>query len=356
MKYDFNIVTLHRAQNYGAALQAYALQTHLVQLGFNAGIYDAEQILAPVNRDFRSFIIKSINNASKSLNKKKYEEYQKRFLDFINENFNINKCEDSKVFIAGSDQIWNPIVFNPSYYLDFVKTNAIKASYAASIGVLSIPKDKSENYRKSLSTFDYISVRELDAKNELERITARKDIRVDLDPSFLLSKDTWINLSYNGECLVNGNYILLYLLHIPKNINLICRWLKKELNCKVVLIGIWNLSEFRVSYDLKLKIVGPYDFLALIRDAKAVITTSFHGTAFSIIFEKEFYSIVNSSFPSRINNVLQHFKIKPVSETQTEFERASINYNEVAGIISINRESSDKYFNEIINAYKKAKS
>lgn len=351
MRYDFDIVTLHNAQNYGAVLQAYAMKTHLETLGYKAGIYDAEQIPAPVNKSLRSLSINCVLKLLKMLNRRNQKKLTEKFLKFTNENFDLNKSESSKVYISGSDQVWNPIVINPAYYLDFVNKGSIKASYAASIGVSSIPNEKADVYKKYLSSFDYISVREMDAKRELEKIISRTDIRVDIDPTFLLTKEEWSSMADEGEAYNRNEYILLYLLHIPKNINKICHWLKKELNCDLVLIDNGGYLGYKVKHDCILKTVGPQDFLALVRGAKAVITTSFHGTAFSILFEKEFYSIINPAFPSRINNILQHCNISPISDTQTVFERPVIDYKFVGDIILVDRNLSDEYFRKIIKDY-----
>lgn len=351
MNYDFDIVTLHRAENYGAALQAYALKTYLCNSGYTAGVYDSKQISAPVNTTLRGSIIRFAEGLAGLLNKKPFEEKSKKFKAFAEENFDINRSDNAKAYIAGSDQVWNPIVFNPDYYLDFAPEGSVKASYAASIGVSQLPEKTSDKYRGYLSKFDYISVREGSAKKALQKFLPEKDIRVDLDPTFLLTKREWEGLSNNGENKIDGDYILLYILHIPENINSLCKWLKKELNAKLVLIDTRGYLGMKIMHDRVLKNVGPEDFLALIRDAKAVITTSFHGTAFSIIFEKEFYSVLNLQFPSRVQNILTYFGIAPVSSTQKSFERTSNNYSEIRSKLEQNRKISADYFKSIIESY-----
>ena len=305
--YDFNIVTLHRARNYGAALQTYALKTHLCKMGYTTGIYDAEPLSALSEIKLKSKLLKLVNNLAKSMHKSEFTKKENKFIEFLKENFDVNNSLECKAFIAGSDQVWNPIVINPAYYLDFVPKNSVRASYAASIGVSSLPDSKKEIYQNYLSQFNYISVRETSAKAALQKFLPGKDIRVDLDPTFLLSREEWTKASLKGENKIKGNYILLYILHIPENINELCKWLKKELNANIVLIDTRGYLGIKVNHDIIVRNVGPYDFLALFRDATAVITTSFHGTAFSILFEKEFYSVINPDFPSRVQNVLEFF-------------------------------------------------
>lgn len=353
MNYDFDIVTLHRAENYGAALQAYALKTYLCDSGYKTAVYDSKQISAPVNKTLRGSIIRLAEGISRFFNKRQFKEKSEKFKAFAEENFDINRSDSVKAYIAGSDQVWNPIVFNPDFYLDFVPNGSVKASYAASIGVSELPETSADKYREYLSKFDFISVRESSAKTALQKFLPEKDIRVDLDPTFLLTKQMWESLSYKGANEINGDYILLYILHIPENINSLCKWLKKELNAKLVLIDTSGYLGMKIMHDRVLKNVGPEDFLALIRNAKAVITTSFHGTAFSILFEKEFYSVLNLKFPSRVQNVLNYFSIEPVSSSQNSFKRSNNDFSEIRKKLEQNRENSAEYFKFIIESYEK---
>lgn len=350
MNYDFNIVTIHKAENYGAVLQAYALKTYLCALGYTTGIYDAKQIPAEANRSLRSKLISFTVSAFGLLNKKRFSEKTAKFRKFADSNFDINMSYDAKAYIAGSDQIWNPIVFNPDYYLEFAPDSAVKVSYAASIGISELPDSLSEKYRHYLSKFDFLSVRETSAKAALQKFLPEKDIRVDLDPSFLLTKQQWEKLARNGENTINGDYILLYILHIPENINLLCKWLKKELNAKLVLIDTSGYLSLKIKHDIAIKNAGPEDFLALMKDAKAVITTSFHGTAFSVLFEKEFYSVINPAFPSRVQNIMSYLEIKSVSNTQNNFVRNSIDFQHIREKIDQGRKNSEQYFKSIMES------
>lgn len=351
MKKDFNIVTLHRAKNFGAALQAYALKTHLCKLGYRAAIYDAEPILAKSKLTIKTLIVKMWGFVVKLLFGREFSKGNKKFDEFAKKHYDLNKQKDAKVFLAGSDQVWNPIVFNPAYYLNFCDENSVKASYAASLGVSVLPGNSISTYNSFLSDFDYISVREHSAKEQLNRALPEKEIRVDLDPTFLISKNEWCEIAENDEHFIDDDYILLYVLHVPENINALCKWLRKELNAKLLLIDNSGLLSLRVIHDKVVRGVGPCDFLSLVRNAKAIITTSFHGIAFSLIFEKEFYSIINPLFPSRVENVLSYFGVDYVSNTQNEFCRQKIDYDNVKEKIFQNQESSDRYFNELMNRY-----
>lgn len=185
MEYDVNIVTIHRAENFGAALQAYALKHFLENLGYKVGIYDEPELHDEPEtvKSIRSIIIRTIGNIYRRIYRKDFQRVSEKYREFSKDFFDRNKSTDCKIFIAGSDQIWNPIIINKYYFLDFLPEGVKKASYAASIGVKMIPEDVWELYRKYLTQFKGISVREQDAKHALEKIVDR-DIRVNVDPTF----------------------------------------------------------------------------------------------------------------------------------------------------------------------------
>ncbi|MBR4625877.1 MAG: polysaccharide pyruvyl transferase family protein, partial [Alphaproteobacteria bacterium] len=291
-----------------------------------------------------------------AIHQKDYTEKKLKFLNFAENNLKINREKDSKVFIAGSDQIWNPIVFNPDFYLQFVDGNSVKASYAASIGVSKIGSDNYAEYQRLLSGFDAISVREIDAWRELKAVMGVScDIRVDMDPTFLLTKEEWTRKSFESKIKVDGDYVVLYILHIPRNIKSICKWVKEIYHAKLVLIDASGKITMFVPHDIVIRNVGPCDFLALFRDSKAVITTSFHGTAFSILFQKDFYSIVNPNFPSRISNLLTSLELPMIGDVDVEFSKNDVSYDFVQSVLNKNRENAKKYFEDLMSYYEKHK-
>lgn len=356
MKLNFNIVTLHRAKNYGAVLQAFALRTFLEISGYKSGVFDAQQVEAPVKKSLRNMMIRGLLKLEKLKYRSAFERRDEKFERFVDSYLHVNKEQNACIFLSGSDQVWNPIVFNPDYYLEFVKAPSIKASYAASIGVSELNPAYYHTYREKLTGFSSLSVREQSAAEELKKALGQQtQIRVDLDPVFLLTKEQWSTVADESSMTISRGYILLYILHVPSNLNELCRWLKRELNLKLVLIDSTGLLRKQVMNDEVYTDVGPQDFLSLIKGAEAVITTSFHGTAFSVIFEKEFYSVVNSSFASRVNNILRQFDLPAVSDNQREFSRHRLSFEKSAEIIEAQRRSSEKYFKELISTYEEEK-
>lgn len=352
---DFNIITFHRALNHGAVLQAYALQNYIEQLGFDAGIYDYCPSVENRYAGMKGKLFKIL----RCLNEKDYNEKEKRFSDFVENRLHINNNETPKVFLAGSDQVWNTgTSMVPMYFLRFVGQNVIKASYAASMGSSKIAAENLKRIGKYLETFDYISVREKGVKESLSGLTD-KEISVNIDPTFLLDKADWRLLEKEVPD-VPDNYILVYVMHYSRNVNALLKWLRKETGAKIVVIdgqgAIQGKLTSLVIHDKAIHDAGPEEFLWLIDHAQSVVTSSFHGTAFSIIFNKEFYSIVNPKAPSRLENLLNMLDLPMVSESAERFIRnVGIEWSNVESIISLERNKAKKYLESIYASADKCK-
>ena len=176
-----NIITKHSAYNFGAMLQAYALREKVSELGAECSIIDLRQ-KKPNTISSWLHPAGAIRNVSFFLHKNEIMEGHKRFEEFID---NYEKTErydsswdirsnipDADVYIAGSDQVWNPLRIDDAFFLRFVPKEKIRASYAASMGISYIPEGAKSILREYISSFDYISVREKTAKKMLSEITA----------------------------------------------------------------------------------------------------------------------------------------------------------------------------------------
>lgn len=347
-KINFNIVTFHRSYNYGAVLQAYALQEYIKSLGYSVGVYDGvKETIAKVG-GIKGKILKVIKKTNKKANFIK----EKKYKEFVETELCINKDFDSDVFVAGSDQVWNAMgKMDANYFLRFVKNDALKISYAASMGVDKIPKEREKIFRDYIRDFDFISVREEGAKECIGKI-CDKDIEVHVDPTLLLRAQQWQGVMEPVSGLPE-KYTFVYLLHVPKNVNKLLKWLKKQTKTEIVLVDgqgiIQGVGCKLIKHDIALHDIGPKQFLYLIANAESVVTSSFHGTALSIIFNKEFYSIINPKSPSRIGNLLNLLGLQSVSEFDTMFNRFDKNdWEKVENILNAERERSYNYINSVI--------
>ena len=303
------IVTFINTINYGASLQAYALQECVEKFGVRAEIiqYVNEKIeKKEKNRKLLSIrrLVKSLVMGSDIINK--IESFQK----FENDNIHrgdvllpnskdiINKEYD--FFITGSDQVWNMNITHEdwTYFLNFVYDNKKKISYAASFGNDIFPQKCYDEAAYYLSQIPSLSVREMSGLQLIKKLTGREAVVV-LDPTLLLSKKEWeerINFKPDLQ-----HYILVYL---PHNKQLVFEFvfdLKKATNLPVVYLSISPRPQNNVKtiYD-----ASPDEFLGWMYYADYVVTGSFHGTAFSLNFEKQFY-YEPSANGGRIENLVE---------------------------------------------------
>lgn len=349
--FDFNIITFHSAINFGAALQAYALQEFIKKQNYNVGIYDYIMPRAiGLKATFRAKVKKILTKFARD-DKAKSREIQK-YLEFREKHFNLNLETDSRVFVTGSDQVWNlNNSMDSMFFLQFLNNSVYKISYAASMAKTDIPNDRKDLLKKYLKTFDAISVREEGIKESLTPL-CDKEISVNVDPTLLHDKAFYRNIASPVEGIPE-KYILAYILHIPKNGNRLIKWLRKETGLPVVLLDSSGAVGMVIKNNMVVRDAGPREFIYLFDNAECVVTTSFHGTCFSLIFEKEFYSVVNPDSPSRISNLLKKVGIQPINESDTQFTRRdNIDWEHVRDVLAHERECSRRY---IRDAFEKAK-
>lgn len=310
------IITCHRAYNYGAVLQAYALQTYLSSKGFETKIINyLPPYLRKISKKYQRNIIAKI--IRKIVYYPDYKKSAKVFNKFLNEQlvltskefrsfeeletyFNMTK---SSLFIAGSDQIWNCNLENgkdESYFLSFVNKESHRISYAASIGLYSIPADNLERYKSLLSCFDGISVREQSAVELLKEIgIASTNV---LDPVFLLEREKWNHLLKSDTLKIkNEKYVLVYALHHCDFIYKYADRMAKKINCKLYVINV-EIKEKRRKHDLFFWNPDVVSFLNLIKNSFHFVTNSFHGVCFGTIFEKQVHIFDTENNDPRIND------------------------------------------------------
>lgn len=330
-----HIVTPHAVYNYGALLQAHALYNYLEYKGHEVYMYDFPPHKAGKSKTIKELIYKCANKLGRLLHYREIKLGEKRFDEFIKE-FRISDEKDAPLYLVGSDQVWNPNNLDENFSLRFASDKSKKISYAASIGIRKIQTEDENKFKDAIERLNALSARELDTANEVERITGRK-CRVDVDPTFLMSKEYWREQERPMD--INSPYVLMYLLHIPKDIKDIINKAKKKYKCDVRIIDRIGFMRYAFPGTIGMSDVGPREFLWLVDNARAVITSSFHGTAFSIIFEKEFQSLVNKAAPSRINHLLQIAQINQDEE---------IDYRKVKANLDIHIADSKKYLEQII--------
>jgi len=337
------LVTLYNSDNYGAMLQAYALQQSIISCGCICEIVSHNRFGAEISRNpsvrnsklarLYSGVKLALRNPGfvrlnlERLSKRKKWERKRQKLkceafrdEYLSQRSYIHyqSAEQIKTdpplcdgFVCGSDQIWNPERINGSgpFFLDFVPEGLARIAYAPSIGVDTIPQEFWPLYKERISNFDAVSVRESDGCSALKEAT-RISVECVLDPTFLLDQQEWQSLANHD--VIKGNYIFCYFLSkqnlasMRKQINRIA----KEKKAKVVILPAPYKAidkGWMTIYD-----AGPKEFLGLISQALIVLTDSFHGTALSIQLKKDFCTyngMTVSSYAKRFGRVENILKI-----------------------------------------------
>ena len=317
-------LTFHSAYNYGSVLQAYALQEFCLKIlkeHDEKCDYKVINLRLPSQKEQYAIIRRNFNKKNMIRNVLtipfyfQIKEKNKKFEEFINEYLNITKefnslkdienCKEIQNFdcyISGSDQIWNvdALDFSKAYYLPFVK-NGRKISYAASFGQSLVAIKNNKEYLELLKDYDYVSVREEKSRDFLKDKGCKNEIVVNVDPTLLLEKKDWGK--FIKKDAFQHDYILFYTLYPSKKVLQCAKKIAKILKLPVVVTKFNNQNDYFTMFQKKYN-AGPIDFLNLVYHAKFVISSSFHGTVFSILFEKPFYSIINGEHDLRIETLL----------------------------------------------------
>lgn len=310
--------------NYGACLQAYALQQVIINQGNICEIISYTPVSDLSNTNKALKIIKYIWRKFRGITNKTYRYelcrksqfklFRDKFLTFgITHYENIDMVFSNipqyDSFVAGSDQLWNPLIHNNNkvYFLDFVPEGKNRIAYAPSIGLSVLPDNYKDEMANMLLKFNTLSVREQDGANIVEEITGRP-CRVVLDPTLLIDREDWYKIAGETTPQIAEPYIFCYLFGQPDYIGEFVKYVAEKTNYKVVLIP-YTKREYDSPY-IKIKKAGPPEFIGLIKNAALVITDSFHATAFSINFNVPFYSLLRNldaelnNMNSRITNIL----------------------------------------------------
>lgn len=332
-KKKLGILTFHNVYNYGGTLQAFGLLYALKQ----HDVICIDYIQEARNEHYNSIVSKNyslkqnIKNIIKKGIFKEGEQKRKAFNLFFDEHIKLtkNKYTSSEalkeienifdVLISGSDQIWNPFfsdgLIDTNYLLGFT-SKVKKIAYASSAGSYSFSKQEKETMAKYLKMYTKIGVRESFLKAQLDDVAS--GIETVLDPTLLLQAKDWRTVSKPLD--IKDDFVLLYSFDHNKICLEIANIVAKKLNCKVLTICPKLFNNKGV--DISLNDVGPSEFIWLFDNAKYVVTNSFHGTCFSVIFRKNFASIYKLNNPYRVLNMLKIMGLsdRVVKNTQDIYE------------------------------------
>lgn len=309
MSVKIAIVTLYyRNANYGGLLQSYALQNKLGIMG-----YDAKQIRYDLNSGYETtkkkaslmdktvFFFNRIKNYRWRQQYKKYAKRLQVFEESIPHTQTVNAesikslIDDFDIFVCGSDQIWNPIGWQPTLFLDFLPDEKYRFSYAASIARDELTKSEIDYVSQFIKKFDSVSVREKKSAAILRESIPDLQVEVMPDPTLLLYEQEWKYLPIPAaEKILKQEkpYIFAYFLGTNLQQRNKCIEFADSRGLNIFFIPYMNKTSFKWDNKHKkyiLNNVGVEKFLSLIKNAELVLTDSYHGTVFSAIFHKAFF-------------------------------------------------------------------
>jgi len=387
---NVGIVSCYFKNNYGSMLQAYATKMILdknnipnetVNIDYNidfikgkknyymSQIFNFKFILSKFGMLKMKILIRMNKNLRKNIHirEKKYKEFRNE----INLSPKMRSYSDLTKYakfnysdvIVGSDQLWLPVNVVSDYYtLNWVPNDINKISYATSMGISHIPNKYNNLYNSFLKKINHLSVREKDGVRIIKEIT-NINAKIVCDPTLLLTKKDW-EKEAKKERIIKEKYILCYFLGNNINHRKFAEKLKKE--TKTIIVSLNHADEYVKYSDIYADFIpydiGPREWISLIRDAEYICTDSFHGTLFSIIFNKIFFSFRRydsksvSSTNSRIDSLLELVgiskeRILTGNENVKKILEYNIDYINVNQKLDILRNESEKWLINSISNY-----
>lgn len=361
-----SFITIHVGSNFGSVLQAIATSVTLKSIGCEPTIvnYIPPRVsnkrfwntgnANPIKKLMR-FLWKLYMTPQRIIDKKVYLGYLKQYCSlsqpiYAEDSF-AEKCPKADVYLTGSDQVWN-LKHNEGldahYFFDGIEGK--KVSFASSIGYTDIGDEARKAFKRYLSEYISLSVRE-DSAVEFLASLGLKAIQL-LDPVFLLNKDEWKQYVPKIR-IVKERYLLIYAPYNTVDKSVIYKHallIAQKENLKIVTFS-WTYYK-DMDADKTIRFASPGDFLDLMMNAEYVITNSFHGTAFSIDLNKKFWVFLPSGFTTRITSVLSKFALtdRLVDETKdAEWDYGKeIDYDMVNSILLQERKKSIDYLKEAV--------
>ena len=320
------IITIHSIINYGSALQAYALTKYI-----NSNTHHNAEVIDYIypnkfHKEKKTFLkkIRGIGRICYEILFKKFIIKRILFKRFVKNEIPLsaNKYNSIKkinkkppqydLYITGSDQVWNPntLMGDPTYYLNFVPYDKNKIAFSASFAIKEINTEHKLKIREYLSQYSYIGIREKTGISILKDLNLPNHIKISntCDPTLLVDTSTYIALSKKSSININYKYILVYHLDYAFNpypaLNEVINIIEDKYKLPIIIIGSYKIK-YKGIYKTY-ENLGPYEFLYLFKNAEYIITSSFHGTIFSIIFRQKFNSIIpdTKSKDTRIQDLL----------------------------------------------------
>lgn len=366
---DIKVITRHAPSNYGSLLQSIATQTILERLGHNCEIIDYQpkidrgikKTISIANKQgynkniFKKIAYVGIRYPEDKIALMKFDKMRYRLLHLTQRCSTHNDLQeiDADLFMTGSDQVWGLMLdgkYDSAYFLSFVKDKP-KVAYSASFGRTDFSKQTLDEYKKMLSSYAMIAVREDAAIDTLNQIGIPCAGHV-LDPTLLLDDQEWNKFIVGKR---EGKYVLIYQLHKNPQMDLYAKKFAEKVGLPLVRISPTLHQLSRGGKFVFLPDIGV--FLSYIKNCTYFITDSFHGTAFALIFNKQFIEILpNNNTASRNQSILRLTQLQDrilCDYQDFSFSKKMIDYVKVNMILNEKRRMSIEILNDILRVVDK---
>jgi hypothetical protein len=349
------ILTFHRAQNYGAVLQCFALQEHLRLLGHDVVIIDYRQPF--IEKTYLPFSLERCKNTNplkfiysifnelysahyRIKRKNIFRKFNSDFLRISNKVSNNyrNIPTEYDLYIHGSDQIWNPKLlggYDNVFMGGYNATSGKKITYAASFELKPLDKEGISVFSKHMNMFDGISLREKLLIDIVSPFVNKKIYNV-LDPTLLVAPDIWDKLTISPP---EKKYVLIYQVGISPVTNQLANKIAKQIGGIII-----NLNSPKKIYSVN-------QFVGYFKYASFVVATSFHATTFSIIFKKPFYTVASgTSSDVRYISLLSSLGLEDRIVKNAQINPTFIDYSLVPNKLQKLRNDSNDYLNKYLDS------
>ncbi|CAM4144376.1 polysaccharide pyruvyl transferase family protein [Zobellia nedashkovskayae] len=374
------IITILNVNNYGAELQAFALHHKLKKMGYENEIinylyyknpeYKSERLSDPLiktsgKNKLKDLVLKWLDKYSSfkypelaKVRKQRFDGFHQKYtaVSKVYKSYSelYNAALDYDTYIVGSDQVWNPNNGTniAPYFLTFAPKDANKVSYASSFGVGSVNSAYYPKYKDWLNNLTHTSTREADGVRIIKEVTGKDAVHV-VDPTLLLSKEDWQEIMVPYE--EKDPYILFFIFKKNKYAENLAYEIQRKTGYKIIRVCKNEMPLEPDDKILNIRDYGPAEFLGLYNGASVVLTTSFHGSIFSLIFEKPFYTITpasknNNSRQESLMNVvgLQERLLREGDDVDLD-KLTDIDFESVKGKLSKQIDISAEFLNQSLN-------
>lgn len=350
------IITCGKEPNYGACLQALATLNKIIELGYDAELmnysFGSDKFYSPFAQpSLKSAIIATLFYFPRKAQCKAFDRFRESHMRYSSSRLysleDFSKVKDEyKCFVTGSDQVWNPnlgIDINITLQR-FLNDDKIKSiSYASSFGSNSLDSSYNELFKSSLKRFQAISVREKSGVDIVNGLLGESICKAVCDPVMLYDSGYWSKYCDDSRT-PSEKYVIIYDMRHSSEVFDCAVKLAKIRGCKVISISRVKMLKKGVRFITDL---SPSHFLSYFKNAEAVITDSFHGTVFSILFHKEFYTFCSGSgkkIGERLISILNTCHLKDrLYEKSKDVVFSNIDYSKVDPFIEEFRMHSIDY-------------